>query len=251
MQLVTEPVEQARVLEVQRCSLHDGPGIRTTVFLAGCNLRCAWCQNPEAFTGTRGTVRTVDDVFADVLADRAFFLASGGGLTVSGGEPLLQPAFVRALFARARSARITTCVQTAGNLPAHLATEIATLVDLFQIDLKHMDPVRHRELTGADNTRVLATITALRARGAAVDLRMPVVPGWNDEVANLERVAAFLASVNVATLHLVPYQRGYLHKYRELGLPARCAEVVPPGRDHLRELATRLAQRGISAVIDA
>ncbi len=250
MNLTTAGGERARVLDIQRCSIHDGPGIRTTVFLAGCNLRCAWCHNPEAFVGARGADRSVEDVLAEVLADRAFYRASGGGLTVSGGEPLLHAAFARALLGGARCHGVHTCVQTAAHVPGHVLADLQPVVDLFQIDLKHLDPQRHRELTGVDNGTVLANVRALLARGAAVDLRMPVVPGWNDDDQNLERVAAFLASVAHPALRLVPYQRAYLHKYRELGLRARCAAVQPPSRARLRALVAWLAQRGVVASID-
>lgn len=251
MRVTVDATQHARVLEVQRCSIHDGPGIRTTVFLAGCPLRCAWCHNPEAFAGARDRLRSLDEVLAEVLADRAFYQASGGGLTVSGGEPLLQPAFVAELLRRARGHGIHTCIQTAAHVPSRVLQDLAPLVDLFQIDLKHMDPERHRAITGVDNERILANIVALRAGGAAVELRMPVVPGWNDDERNLHRVVAFLHAMHTSALRLVPYQRAYLFKYRELGLPARCADVAPPSVERLCALKDWLATHGVTATFDA
>lgn len=251
MQLTSTQQTRARVLEVQRCSVHDGPGIRTTVFLAGCNLRCAWCHNPEAFAGARGELRSVEEVLAEVLADSAFYQESGGGLTVSGGEPLLQPAFLRELLLAAKGAGVHTCVQTAAAVPTAVLLELASLADLVQIDLKHLDGERHRAITGRDNALVLVNLAALVERGARIQVRMPVVPGWNDDEENLERVAALLTRHRVSALRLVPYQRGYLHKYRELALRARCAEVVPPSRARLHAIAERFSHSGISTVIDA
>ncbi len=240
----------ARVFDVQRFSVHDGPGIRTTVFLAGCPLRCAWCQNPEAFSGAGGRVMTARAALAEVLADRDYYAASGGGLTVSGGEPLLHGAFLRELLAGAKAAGLSTCVQTSGAVPLGAALAVKALVDLFQLDLKHMDDARHRELTGAGLDRVHATADALLAHGARVEFRVPLVPGVNDDAENLGRVAAFLAARGVEVVRLVPYQRHYLAKYERLGLWARFADVEPPTPAALQAVAAGFHRRGVGVEVD-
>ena len=245
---VAEPV--APVFDVQRFSVHDGPGIRTTVFLAGCPLRCAWCQNPEGFDAARTAPRSVSAVLAEVLADRDYYAHSGGGLTVSGGEPLLQPVFVRQLTGRARAAGISTCVQSSGAAGPAAALEVAPDVDLFQLDLKHMDEQRHRELTGAGCARVLASADALLDRGARVQFRMPLVPGVNDDATNLLAVAAFLLARGQRELRLVPYQRHYLGKYGVLGLVPRMAAVPEADAAHLRAATAQLASHGIHTEVD-
>jgi len=241
----------ARVFDIQRFSVHDGPGIRTTVFLSGCSLRCAWCHNPESFTGAAGRLLTPEQVLAEVLEDRDYYAASGGGVTVSGGEPLLQPAFVKALLGLAKREGLHTCVQSALSVPPAAVCAVHEVVDLFQLDLKHMDPVRHRELTGAGNERVLENAALLVSLGAKVEFRLPLVPGVNDDAQNLDRVAAFLEARGVGGLRLVPYQRSYLGKYERLGLPARFADVPPPSPGAIEAVAERFHRRGLVVGVDA
>lgn len=240
-----------RVFDVQRFCVHDGPGIRTTVFLAGCSLRCAWCHNPESFTGASARELTPAAVMSEVLEDRDYYATSGGGLTLSGGEPLLQPEFARALLALAQREGVHTSVQTAGDVPSSAFLEVIDHVDLFQFDLKHLDANRHRELTGAGNERLLANAALLVSRGANVEFRMPVVPGLNDDAVNVASVARFLVAHGVSTLRLVPYQRTYLDKYKRLGLTARCAANAPASPRDLDAVAARLNDLGVGTVIDA
>lgn len=241
---------RGRVFDVQRFSVHDGPGIRTTVFLAGCPLRCAWCHNPESFTGAGARWLGVDETLAEVLADRDYHAVSGGGLTVSGGEPLLSAPFVAALLSAARAEGLHTCVQTSGAVDAEAIRAVLPHTDLFQVDLKHMDPARHRALTGEDTTRIAASVELLLAHAREVELRMPVVPGLNDDPENLEAVAAFLAAHHVGALRLLPYQRWYLDKYARLGLSARCAAVRPPDEAALAALVARFGRVGITATVE-
>lgn len=242
---------EGRVFDIQRFCVHDGPGIRTTVFLAGCPLRCAWCHNPEGFSGAGGRAMTAEAVMSEVLEDRDYYAISGGGVTLSGGEPLQQPRFARELLAIAKREGLHTCVQTAGAVPASAFLEVIDLVDLFFYDLKHMDPVRHRELTGAGNERILENAALLASRGATVDFRVPVIPGVNDDAAHLECVTAFLGTLGVGSLHLVPYQRTYLAKYQQLGLEARFAGVAPPSPEHVEGLVRQLGERGVAVCVDA
>ena len=240
-----------RVFNVQRFCVHDGPGIRTTVFLAGCSLRCIWCHNPEAFSGETACRRSAGDVMTEVLEDRDFYAESGGGLTVSGGEPLLQPAFVRALLALAGTHGIHRCIQTAGGVAPHVLEEMLDVVDLFQFDLKHMDDARHRALTGASNVPILANARLLVDRGAAVEFRIPLVPGLNDDEENLTRVAQLLDNLGTARVRLVPYQRTYLSKYAALGLRAQCAALQPPAPAQIHAASSLLAARGLAVELDA
>ncbi len=242
---------RARVFDVQRFCVHDGPGIRTTIFLAGCPLRCAWCHNPESFRGASGRWLSPEAALAEVLEDRDYFEISGGGVTVSGGEPLLHPAFVQALLGLARGERLHTCVQTSGAVPPSALLAVLDVVDLFQLDLKHMDPARHRALTGAGPERIHESARLLFAHGANVELRMPLVPGVNDDAENLDALAAFLHGHARTSLHLLPYQRTYLGKYEQLGLPARCADVEPPSSAAMSSVVERLARAGIRATVEA
>jgi pyruvate formate lyase activating enzyme len=244
-------VTTGRVFDIQRCSVHDGPGLRTTVFLAGCPLRCAWCHNPEAFQGETARALTPRAVLDEVVKDRAFYDASGGGLTVSGGEPLLQRPFVRELLALAKAEGLHTCVQTSGAVAEQALLDVKDLVDLFQLDLKHQDPARHAALTGLGNERVLENARRLVAWGARVEFRLPLVPGFTDDAENLGATARFLASLGVHALTLVPYQHLYVGKYRALGLEARCADVKPPSPAALGHAAQHLARLGVTAAVAA
>lgn len=239
-----------RVFDVQRCSVHDGPGLRTTVFLAGCPLRCAWCHNPEAFAGDTARAWTPEAVLAEVLKDETFYAVSGGGLTVSGGEPLLQAAFVRELLTLAKARGLHTCVQTSGAVATQALDEVRPWVDLFQVDVKHLDAATHAALTGQDNARLLASLRHLVAEGANVEVRLPLVPGFTDDAANLDATARFLASLGVPALTLVPYQRSYLGKYAALGLSARCADVTPPSAEQLARAVEHLASGGVTARVN-
>ncbi|MEW5739629.1 MAG: radical SAM protein [Myxococcota bacterium] len=241
---------RGRVFDLQRFCVHDGPGIRTTVFLAGCPLRCAWCHNPEAFAGESAAWRTPEEVLREVLADRDFYSESGGGLTVSGGEPLLQPEFVRALLDLAGRAGLHRCVQTAGAVPWSAFEAVTPVVDLFQFDLKHLDPERHRALTGQGNELILANAARLMAQGAPVEFRLPLVPGLNDDPAHLDRVAEFLRARGVARLRIVPYQGTYLGKYRTLGLEAKCAGTRAPTAEQLAAVTDRFSARRVELAID-
>lgn len=239
-----------RVFDVQRFSIHDGPGIRTTVFLEGCPLRCAWCQNPEAFANGVAAAFSPEAVVAEVLRDRDFYAVSGGGLTVSGGEPLLHLASVRALLEEAKRHGLDTCVQTSGAVPQAHFEAVLEFVGLFQFDLKHMSARQHRALTGAGNERILRNAEFLIERSAQVQFRMPLVPGVNDDAENLDALAAFLRDHGVCSLRLVPYHRLYLGKYEALGLTPPLQGLEPPSDAALRAVVARLGRERIAVDID-
>ncbi len=248
--MTAQPEVMGRVFNIQRFCIHDGPGIRTTVFLAGCTLRCAWCHNPEAFAGDTARWLGAGEVLRQVMEDRDFYVNSGGGLTVSGGEPLLQGRFVRALLTAAGEQRLHRCIQTAGAVPQHVFDDVMDVVDLFQFDLKHLDDFQHCALTGVSNAPILANARHLVQRGARVEFRMPLVPGINDAPDHLQRLADLLARLGAGTLRLVPYQRTYLHKYPALGLAARCSAIQPPSRAHLGMVCAAFQARGIAVAVD-
>lgn len=247
---MTHGEPSCRVFDVQRFSVHDGPGIRSTVFLEGCSLRCAWCQNPEGFAQGRAPTLTAREVLDEVEKDRAFYDASGGGLTLSGGEPLLHVGPALALLAEAKGRGLHCCVQTSGAVPRANLAAVLDRVDLFQFDLKHMDPERHRELTGAGTAHIQDSAAFLLEQGASVQLRMPLLPGINDDAENLGRVCDFLHRHRVRTLRLVPYHRLYLDKYRALGLRPTLEAVDTPSEVDLERVVGRLSCREISAEID-
>ena len=245
---VSDPT--CRVFDVQRFSIHDGPGIRTTVFLEGCPLRCVWCQNPEGFRTGMAPAMSVEAIIAEVLKDRDYYAVSGGGVTLSGGEPLLHPASVRALLEEAKRHQLHTCVQTSGAVPRANLEAVLGLVDLFQFDLKHMNAQRHRELTGADCERIQQNAVFLLERGATVQFRMPLVPGVNDDAQNLDAVARFLVEHDVHALRLVPYHRMYVEKYTKLGRQPGVHGIEPPSAATLARVTDQLLKRDVTVQID-
>lgn len=202
------------VFDIKRFSLKDGPGIRTSVFLKGCPLRCIWCHNPESQKphpeicgdGVAGREMSVDEVMAEVLEDRIFYRKSGGGLTLTGGEPMAQFEFTRDLLRRAKAAGIATALDTCGHAPWEHYREILPLADLFLYDFKAAAPERHRELTGVDNNLILENLRGLSKAGGAIFLRCPLVPGINDEAPNLAAIAELAEALpGIREITLIPY----------------------------------------------
>jgi glycyl-radical enzyme activating protein len=294
-----------RIFDIQRFSTHDGPGIRTTVFLKGCPLRCTWCHNPEAMSAKQGVsftaekciacgecvaacpngahsldaehvydrtrceacgrciplcdaralelvgrTVTVEDVMREVRADRAFYARSGGGLTVSGGEPLAQAEFTCALLAAAREEGIHCAVETSGFGNWERLAAMLPLVDLFLYDWKESDPARHARFTGQSNEVVLRNLRALIAAGAAVQLQCPVVPGFNDRDDHLAGIASLAHSLgNIAAVQLLPYHPLGKSKLARFGIaPPPGLPNAPLDRAVLERWIGRLREEGIRVV---
>jgi pyruvate formate lyase activating enzyme len=212
------------------------------------------CTNAVELTGKRVTV---DEVLAEVLADRAFYETSGGGITLSGGEPLLQREFAHAILACCQQEGVPTAVETAANCPWSFLEELLPVVDLFMMDIKHMDPAKHKEATGVSNERILANARRLASTGKPVLFRIPVVPTVNDTAQEIGAIAAFVrelgelgvASVNrsqgLPQLELLAFHRLAADKYRSLGLDYRAATLEPPSKGYMKELTVAAEQAGI------
>lgn len=219
------------VFDIKRGSIKDGPGIRTSVFLKGCPLRCAWCHNPESQSSapqralTTGEVcgreMLIAEVMREVVADKPFYGATGG-VTFTGGEPTAQPDFLVALAAAAKAENIHVAVDTCGHAPWAVFERLLPVTDLFLYDLKCLDAARHRELTGVDNALILANLSRLDAAGAKTWIRCPLVPGLNDSDADLAALAATTAALtNVERVEICPYHPIGLEKYAKFGIPVR------------------------------
>jgi pyruvate formate lyase activating enzyme len=275
---------QGRVFNIQRFSVHDGPGVRTTVFLKGCPARCAWCHNPESQspdpeivcaadrciacgtcldvcpngldetrctrcglcaencpTGARqlaGRAMTVAEVMGEVLADRVFFQESGGGLTISGGEPLSQPVFLHGLLVEAKRAGLSTTVDTCGAGARDALLAAAPLTDVFLYDLKVADAGRHLRFTGLPLEPIVRNLEALGAVHRDIWLRVPIVPGFTDDEDALERTARIAEAVpGVRRVHLLPYHRIGASKFARLGRPYALEHVEPPSPERMAALA--------------
>lgn len=297
----------ATVVNVQHFSTHDGPGIRTTVFLKGCSLRCAWCCNPETispgpelgFNPARcigvadcgrcltacpeqalqaraedgrvrvewerctdclrcvghcpsealqrfGVTMSVADVLAEVEQDAAFYSTSGGGITLSGGECLQQPAFCAAVLKEARARGLHTAIETAGNVPWSAMAQVLPYVDTMLHDYKLIDPAAHKHWTGARNDQILANYRRAYREfpGVRYVARMPLVPGVNDDEAHVDAVLdAIEPYANVAELELLPYHGLGTGKYGALGRSAGLQTFTTPAPDRVAGLRRRIAER--------
>ena len=292
---------EGRILRIERFAIHDGPGIRTTVFFKGCPLRCDWCHSPESQslepefmpkadrcvrcgacteacpthavkpaadstvlappdcttcgacvnacpTGARdlvGQVMTVDALMREIERDRLFFDESGGGVTFSGGEPLLQPTFLVNMVESASDAGIHVAVDTCGLGDTAVLMEVADYTDLFLFDLKIMDEQQHRRFTGASNSRILFNLERLSQRHRNIIVRFPLIPGVNDDEANVKAIGAFLASMRLTRIDVLPYHRAGIAKYHRLQRDYPLPETQPPSRDAQLHVARLLEGQGL------
>ena len=219
------PERKARVHSLESFGTVDGPGVRFVVFLQGCPLRCKYCHNPDTWQVNSGTEMTAEEILH--LYDRNASFYRRGGLTCTGGEPLLQMDFVLELFQKAKARGIHTCVDTSGitfradsPAPSAKVDALCEVTDLFLLDLKHPDPQGHLELTGQRSDNILAFARYLAARNQPIWVRHVVVPGITDSKEEWDQLGAILAELpNVKALEVLPYHTMGVAKYHELGIP--------------------------------
>ncbi len=223
-------METGILFDIQRNSTVDGPGIRTAVFFKGCNLRCRWCHNPEGIAQQPqmlhykkkavlcGREYTVTEVMAEIQKDILFYNASGGGVTFSGGECMLQPDFLARLLQGCREQNIHTAVDTAGCVSWASFERILPYTDLFLYDIKVLDSGIHKEYTGAENTRILENLQKLSQRGKDIIVRVPVIPGVNDREEEIREIARFANNLGIRKIELLPYHGLGTYKYEALGI---------------------------------
>ena len=294
------------IFNIQRFCTHDGPGIRTTVFLKGCPLRCPWCHNPEGMTrepeialdprkciGCRaclenctrggheigaegehlyheelcircgacaegcyagaiemiGEQKTAREVMDVVIRDKPFYDNSGGGVTLSGGEPLYQPEFAEAILTLARQESIPTAIETSCATSWEIVQRLDPLVDLWMCDVKHMDPAEHRTLTGGDTAVVLDNVRRLAASGNGVLLRLPLIPGLNDQDASIRALGAFAAEVQPSGgLEVMPFHRFGEGKYDRIRKDYALNELKSAEDDEVRRAVDLLRDAGAERV---
>ena len=219
----------------------DGPGVRFVIFLQGCPMRCQYCHNPDTWELNTGTQRTAQSLIRDFQRNAAYY--AKGGITVTGGEALLQIDFLLELFTLAKEKGIHTCLDTSGityhpDNTAHLEKldRLMELTDLVLLDIKHIDPAAHKAFTGHDNGRILAFARYLADKKVPVWIRHVVVPGITDDPAALTRLGTFLSTLpNVQALDVLPYHVLGVSKYEELGIDYPLAGVEPATQAQARE----------------
>ena len=239
---------KGRIFDIQKYSIHDGPGIRTIVFLKGCAFRCKWCCNPESqeyqiqrmkFGGKEKVVGkdvTVSEVMEEILKDAPYYNRSGGGLTLSGGESLLQPEFAIALLRAAKSYGISTAIETTGFAPWETVQKFLEQLDYVLMDIKHMNDEKHKKFCNQSNKLVLENAEKIAKSGANLTIRVPVIPTINDTKEEIAEIARFAKKLGVKGLHLLPYHRMGEDKYEGLGRDYELKGISPLSNEHLQEL---------------
>lgn len=278
---------KATLFDIQKFSIHDGPGIRTTVFFKGCPLSCLWCHNPESqspepemlvdpakcvhcggcgavcptpgactFCGScliacpqgareiAGKAYTIDEVMRIVLQDEVFYKKSGGGVTLSGGEPLMQIDFAEELLRRLKAKSIHTAVDTCGAVPFSALARAAAHADLFLYDIKYMDDESHRLLTGASNRLILENLRRLAALHGHVHVRMPIIEGVNAHWEHIERTIEFLKGLPIEQVRLLPYHDMGENKYARLKRPYEGRKMRAPSEEKMEAFRLAFARAG-------
>ncbi len=260
------------IFSIKRYSIHDGPGVRVTIFMKGCPLNCKWCHNPEGISPESETVATiyrigekefyrnemagkyysVDDIIKILARERIFMNYSRGGVTFSGGEPMLQSGFLLAALKACRQEGYHTTVDTSGYSGPENFKSVLPFTDLFLFDIKHLDDSRHTEATGVSNTTILENYMLLLENASAVSLRIPVIPGFNDDPGHMARLRQFIISTRkdaLKSINLLPFHRIGLSKYSRLNLPCRMEGVKPPSGEYMKKLKTYFEISGIKVKI--
>ncbi|KGB01176.1 glycyl-radical enzyme activating family protein [Enterobacteriaceae bacterium ATCC 29904] len=296
------------IFNIQRYSTHDGPGIRTVVFLKGCSLSCRWCQNPESRRRHRdllfdarlcmeacelcqqvtpgvieralnglmihrekldeaafnaltdccptqaltvcGEAQPVEEIMARVVRDKPFYDRSGGGITLSGGEPFMNPALAQALFQASREQGIHTAVETCLHVPWHNIEPSLPYVDLFLADLKQVDSARFKQWTNGSAKRVLDNLKRLAAAGKTLTIRVPLIPGFNADEASVTAITNFAADeLNVRDIHFLPYHTLGMNKYSLLGEPYSAPDKPLDNPDLLAFAQQYASQKGLTATL--
>ena len=299
-------MKKGRIFNVERYAIHDGPGIRTTVFFKGCPLRCWWCHNPESqnlrpeliyrenrcigcgecvkncsrkalslasqhVTLNRescnmcgvcvqlcpsealsivGKEMSVEQTITDIERDRVFYDESKGGVTFSGGEPLMQPEFLNAMLHECRERDIHTTLDTSGYASQDVIDRMRDKVDLFLYDIKTMDDAKHKEYTGVSSKLILRNLERLAKNGSNIVISLPIVPGINDDEENIVRTGEYISSLpSVEHVSLLPYHKAGVDKYKNLGRSYELERIQPPSSQRIKTIKERLEAFGLQVKI--
>jgi len=292
------------IFDIQRFSLHDGPGLRTTLFFKGCPLSCRWCQNPESHSTapemafytercrgcfecekvcpagailrnpgqridhshctvcglcagvcTTGALRLIGcewqapQLADEVSRDRDFFIDSGGGVTLSGGEPMLHSGFIAELCRLLKNRGIHIVMETAGHVQPELFDKLSGLIDIYYFDIKHSDSEKHRALTDCGNDLIFRSFRHLTDGCGSVQPRMPVIPGTNDDEVNIRNTARLISNAGLSSIHCLPWHGLGNSKLPRLDSVSMPFESVAPDRDMMERVRSIFYQEGIDARI--
>ncbi|PKF49857.1 pyruvate formate lyase 1-activating protein [Enterovibrio nigricans] len=236
-----------RIHSFESCGTVDGPGIRFIVFMQGCLMRCKYCHNRDTWDLDDGREVSVDEIMKEVVTYRHFIRASGGGVTASGGEAMLQPEFVRDFFRAAQAEGIHTCLDTNGYIRKHtdIIDEVLDASDLVMLDLKQINDEIHQNLIGVPNKRVLDFARYLHQRGQKTWIRYVVVPGYTDDEDSARRLGEFIKDMdNIEKIEMLPYHQLGEHKWEAMGYEYELKDVGPPKKETMDMLKGILEEYG-------
>ena len=260
------------IFNIKRYAIHDGPGIRVTFFMKGCALGCWWCHNPEGINtevqevervdriGEKefrvmekvGKFYTADELLQIVKKDMVFIEESGGGVTFSGGEPLMQHDFLEEVLKLFSAEGIHTTVDTSGHAPRNVIDKILPLTDLFLFDIKHLDNEKHKKYTGVSNELILENYRYILEKGKKVIIRIPIIPGINDDETELNAFRSFISDqkgANIERIDLLPYHKIGSAKYKRFNLEYKMEGVEQPTTGRMDVLKNYFAESGINIKI--
>ena len=252
---------KGRIFDIQRFSLHDGPGIRTIVFLKGCYLRCRWCCNPEGQeydiqnmtlngkTKVVGQDITVREVMKEVEKDRIYYRRSGGGLTLSGGECLGQFEFARDLLRAAKESGLTTSIETTSFTSWEKIKTLVPYLDTYLMDIKHMNSEKHKAFTSQPNELILENAAKVAQNFKRLIIRTPVIPTFNDTEEEIRAIARYAKSIGVNEMHILPYHRLGRDKDYGLGRTYSMEEIEPPSKELMYRLLEVVKSEGLKGQI--
>ena len=253
---------KGRIFDIQRFSVHDGPGIRTIVFLKGCRLRCKWCCNPESQkydietmtiqgkTKIVGRDVTVREVLAEVERDRVYYDRSGGGMTLSGGESLAQPIFAPALLRAAKENGINTAMESTGFAEYSDIQKYLPYLDTYLMDIKHINSEKHKAFTTRPNELILENARKIAKDAKKLIIRTPVIPTFNATKEEIREIARFAKSLGtVEEMHILPYHRIGSDKYAGLGRDYELKGIEPPSKELMNELLEVVKAEGLKGQI--
>lgn len=232
---------------VETCGTVDGPGIRYVVFTCGCPLRCLYCHNPDCRVMENGRLMSVEDLETDILRYRTYMQTSGGGVTVSGGEPLYQPHFVTELLQACRRHQIHTALDTSGYCSLDLAKPVLEQADLVLLDIKSWDPDTYHQVTSVELAPTLAMASYLAEIDKPTWIRFVLVPGLTDAPENVAGLARFVATLsNVEKVDVLPFHKMGEYKWDQMGYPYLLRETLPPTSDQVESVKEAFRQVGVS-----
>lgn len=253
---------KGRIFDIQRFSIHDGPGIRTIIFLKGCVLRCRWCCNPESQEYDIQTMMvqgkskiigrnvTVEEVMEEIKKDLPYYRRSGGGVTLSGGEALCQPDFAAALLQACREYGIHTAMESTGYADFNVIQRYLPYLDVFLMDIKHTDSKKHEMFTTKSNELILKNARKIAETGGKLIIRVPVIPTFNHTKEEIKAIADFAKTLpGVEELHLLPYHRLGQDKYEGLGREYTLSHIEPLSNEYMEELLEAANSSGLKCQI--